>query len=114
MNYIRDKKKFRDHDLPQTEGSLEKYIDSRDQLESEETQKEIYDALNALPEACRKIFIMSRFEEKKYKEIAADLQISLKTVETQMTKALKILREKLAKYIKSIIFIVTLLNKFWP
>jgi RNA polymerase sigma-70 factor (ECF subfamily) len=56
-------------------------------------------ALNELPEHCRTIFQMSRFEELKYREIADQLGLSIKTVENQMGKALKILRVKLADFI---------------
>ncbi|HVG14733.1 MAG TPA: RNA polymerase sigma-70 factor [Chitinophagaceae bacterium] len=56
-------------------------------------------ALNELPEQCRTIFQLSRFEELRYREIAEQLQISTKTVENQMGKALKILRVKLADFL---------------
>ncbi|MBQ1885162.1 MAG: RNA polymerase sigma-70 factor, partial [Bacteroidales bacterium] len=51
-----------------------------------------------LPEKCREIFIRSRFDNKKNSEIAAELGISEKTVENQMTIALKKLRAELAHY----------------
>lgn len=53
-------------------------------------------ALSELPEQCRSIFQMSRFEEMKYREIADKLGLSVKTVENQMSKALKIMRIKMA------------------
>ena len=54
---------------------------------------------------------MNRFDGLKYAEIAEKLGISVKTVETQMSKALKILREKLIDYLGMIIlFILTHLN----
>jgi RNA polymerase sigma-70 factor (ECF subfamily) len=55
--------------------------------------------------------MMNRFEGLKYAEIAVKLGISVKTVESQMSKALKILREKLIDYLGMIIlFILTHLN----
>ena len=51
--------------------------------------------LEKLPPQCKLIFYKSRFEEKKYAEIAEELSLSIKTVETQIGKALKILRQKL-------------------
>ena len=51
-----------------------------------------------MPEKCREVFELNRFEGLKYAEIAERLQISVKTVENQVSKALKILREKLAGY----------------
>ncbi|WP_316749034.1 RNA polymerase sigma-70 factor [Pedobacter gandavensis] len=56
-------------------------------------------AMNDLPEQCRTIFQMSRFEELKYREIADQLGLSVKTVENQMGKALRILRLKLADFL---------------
>ena len=65
-----------------------------DTLSSKEDNRQIMASLESLPPRCRRIFTMSRLDEKKYAEIAAELGISVKTVETQMGKALKILRNK--------------------
>lgn len=71
-----------------------------------ELQQELHKAMNELPEQCRTIFQMSRFEDMKYKEIADELNISPKTVENQMGKALKILREKLAQFLPLIVYLL--------
>lgn len=68
-------------------------------LQAKELEKKIQVALNDLPEQCRTVFQMSRFEEMKYREIADELDISVKTVENQMGKALKILRVKLVEFL---------------
>lgn len=68
-------------------------------LEMKELQQQISLALNELPEQCRTIFQMSRFEELKYREIAEALGLSIKTVENQMTKALKLMRLKLTDFL---------------
>jgi len=68
-------------------------------VELSELESRLHLALNDLPEHCRTIFQMSRFEELKYQEIAERLGISIKTVENQMGKALKILRLKLSDYV---------------
>ncbi|MBL7729500.1 MAG: RNA polymerase sigma-70 factor [Dinghuibacter sp.] len=60
-------------------------------------------ALAELPEQCRTIFQLSRFDEMKYREIAETLGISIKTVENQMGKALKLLRAKLAEFLLGVI-----------
>jgi RNA polymerase sigma-70 factor, ECF subfamily len=52
-----------------------------------------------LPDRCREVFELSRFEGLKNKEIANRLDISEKTVENQMTKALKVLRNELKDYL---------------
>ncbi len=59
----------------------------------------IFAAIKKLPERCRLIFIKSRFDEKKYHEIAAELNISLNTVENQISIALKKLRKELKDYL---------------
>jgi len=59
-----------------------------------------------LPDKCKEVFILSRYEELKYAEIADRLDISVKTVEAHVSKALKILRENLAPYIELMIFIL--------
>jgi RNA polymerase sigma-70 factor (ECF subfamily) len=52
-----------------------------------------------LPEKCRTIFQLSRFGELKYHEIASQLGISVKTVETQMAKAIRVMRNDLKEYL---------------
>ena len=56
-------------------------------------------AIARLPAQCQLIFRMSRFEELKYQEIADQLHLSVKTVENQIGKALKVLRVELADYL---------------
>jgi RNA polymerase sigma-70 factor (ECF subfamily) len=60
-----------------------------------ELEARLQKALDELPEQCRTIFQLSRFEGLKYREIADRLGLAVKTVENQMGKALRILREKL-------------------
>lgn len=72
-----------------------------------ELETKIEEAIRKLPEQCRLIFRMSRFEELKYHEIAEQLEISPKTVENQIGKALKILRVELAEYLPLIIICST-------
>ena len=63
-----------------------------------ELQQAIEQAIHALPSACRAVFQLSRQESMTYQEIATEMNISVKTVENQMSKALKILRSRLAGY----------------
>lgn len=72
---------------------------AQDTAVAKELERRLAQAMNDLPEQCRTIFQMSRFEELKYREIADKMGLSVKTVENQMGKALKILRTKLADYI---------------
>ena len=82
-----------------------------DILSVKELQAKIDTALNDLPEQCRTIFQLSRFEELKYREIADQLNLSIKTVENQMGKALRVLREKLADHLPLLFVIIFLTNK---
>lgn len=72
-----------------------------------ELEQQLNRAMSELPEQCRTIFQMSRFEELKYQEIADRLGLSIKTVENQMGKALKQLRLKLIDFLPLIILILS-------
>ena len=75
---------------------------------SEDNIKDIIEkALNALPERCREIFILSKLEGRKQKEIAEELNVSVKTIETQMTIAYKKLREELKNHLPLLLFILS-------
>ena len=65
-------------------------------LEGEEVQKRILATIELLPDRCKEVFYKTKFEGKKYLEVSEELGISVKTVEVQMGKALKFLREKLS------------------
>ncbi|PBQ34937.1 RNA polymerase sigma-70 factor [Sphingobacteriaceae bacterium] len=75
------------------------FDDSAKVLESKELGKQIHEAISSLPEQCGIVFKLSRFENLKYSEIAEHLDISVKTVENHMGKALKILRGHLKDYL---------------
>lgn len=75
-------------------------------ISGKELQRQINSAINSLPEQCRMVFKLSRFEELKYSEIAEHLGISVKTVENHMGKALRILREQLKEYLPIISMLI--------
>ena len=82
------------------------YDSATDILDKVELENRIANALEKLPEQCRLIFKMSRFEELKYQEIADRLGLSIKTVENQIGKALKIMRTELSDYLPIILFMM--------
>jgi RNA polymerase sigma-70 factor (family 1) len=98
---------------------ISEYFKSRiwDDLDTETSQKITYDSLyqyitelvNQLPERRKEIFIKSRFEGLNIKEIAEELEISHKTVENQLTDALKFIR---ANFNREIIFLILLFMLF--
>jgi RNA polymerase sigma-70 factor, ECF subfamily len=77
-----------------------------DDLEYAELQERLLNAIEMLPEQCRKIFKMSRFEQLKYSEIATKLNLSVKTIEVQISKALHILQGVLHDYMVLIILLI--------
>jgi RNA polymerase sigma-70 factor (ECF subfamily) len=67
-----------------------------------EIQRIINKTLDSLPEKCSRIFRLNRFEGLRYSDIAKKLSISIKTVEANMGKALKLLRENLKEYVETV------------
>ena len=70
-----------------------------EELRFNELQQKINNLLSKLPPRCRKVFILSRFEDMTYKEIAAFLQISENTVDNHIKKALSYFRKALINII---------------
>jgi RNA polymerase sigma-70 factor (ECF subfamily) len=66
-----------------------------DHLEYAELQSAILEAIEKLPDQCKKVFIMSRFEMIRHSDIASQLNISIKTVEAHIGKALKLMHQAL-------------------
>lgn len=62
--------------------------------------------LKELPPRCREVFVLSRLEGKKNKEVAEILNISLKSVEAQITKALKVFRGRLKDYLPLVAYLL--------
>ncbi len=63
-------------------------------LEAKELKEKIYKAADLLPDKCREVFILSRFEQLSHQDIAVKLNISVSTVKKHITKALGILRNE--------------------
>ena len=76
-----------------------------------ELSEMINQAIDKLPPRCREIFLMSRYRHMKTADIARELQLSARTVETQISHALKILRTELREYFYLILVICGLLSK---
>jgi len=79
-------------------------------LEFNELKERIDVAIRKLPEHCRVVFEMSRFEELKNREIAEKLGVTQKTVEAHLTKALKLLRNDLKDYLPIVVAITRILD----
>lgn len=77
-----------------------------EELLSKEIQKLINETLKEMPEMMRRIFVMRRFEEKSYREIASAMNISVKGVEYHMAKATGLLRKKLKDFLPVLLCIL--------
>lgn len=98
LNFIKHRKieeSYKQYNEEQRESGA---VSAEDELEGSELEIQIRKAIDQLPPKRKKVFIMSRFEGLKYREIAEKSGISIKTVENQMGKAIKFLRQELADY----------------
>lgn len=102
LNVIRDRKKFSSEEIPEEVGEW----DVSAEIEAMELEDRIRKVIDDLPERCREIFQLNRFDGLTYSEIAKQLNISVKTVENQMSKALRILREQLAEYLTILLWLI--------
>lgn len=78
-----------------------------DEMYSEELQELLDKALSMMPEKTLAVFMASRFQDKTYKQIAEEMELSTKGVEFHITKALKILRKYLKDYLISFLIIIS-------
>lgn len=93
LNYLRDdEQELYTENISLFESAIEEYP-----LEMKELEQLINEAIYALPDKCREVFLKSRMENRSNKEIATDMNITVKTVEAQITKALKHIKAHLGK-----------------
>ena len=112
INRMLNKLKRKRFQVLRSEEETEIYITQQTpetHLADKELGKLIQHTIDQLPERCRLIFQLCRMEGLSHKEVAEKLDISTKTIENQMTKALKILRSTIAKYENSHLYILFLL-----
>lgn len=106
LNQLKHQKVKANHQLHVAYSMKNESVNGPVKMISKELEQKIREALNELPEQCRTVFQLSRFEEMKYREIADQLNISIKTVENQMGKALKQLRLKLVDFLTLLFLII--------
>jgi RNA polymerase sigma-70 factor, ECF subfamily len=97
MNYI-NQRSIQDKHIKNIDMERNDEENLENEINSIELQNRIFTLIEALPPKCRRIFKMNRLEGMKNEEIATSLHLSKRTVETQISKALKILRNKLSDY----------------
>jgi len=114
LNYLKHLKVREEYRLASNRELIRKEQEVQDTVVALELQEKIEKVIEQLPTERKRIFKMSRFEELKYKEIALKLNLSVKTVEAQMSKALKYLRLHLSDYLSIVIlFIVDVLIRIF-
>lgn len=94
LNYIKFFKRKTERETRYLEEAQKKTTapEAENQLIADEVSNQINQCINDLSPVCREVFLLSRYEQMSYKEIAANLNISVNTVEKHIGKALKSLR----------------------
>lgn len=105
LNHLRNNSKFSADLLEAESHNVTSVAETHHRIETGELQARINAAIDKMPEKCREIFVLNRFENLKYNDIAQKLSISVKTVEGQMSKALQIMRTHLADYLSLLLLI---------
>ena len=105
INIIRHKNVENNYSHPDENDTIRK-------MESNEINKEIFSVIESLPEKCKEVFKLSYLNDMKNKEIAELLNISLRTVEAHMYKALKFLRANLSHLMPVILWIQVFFMKY--
>lgn len=110
LNRVKHLKVQRKHDQWFKQSAPLEYENASEHLIECELENMARVAIDQLPPQCRMVFRLSRFENLSYAEIAAQMNISVKTVENHMVKALRTLRVKLKDFLPLLIW---LLMKNW-
>ncbi len=108
LNWLKHQKRKAGHQLHIAYSMKNKSEQVHGKLQQKELEHKFREALSELPEQCRTVFQLSRFEDMKYREIAEKLEISVKTVENHMGKALRLLRTKLVDFLPLLLILLEL------
>ena len=106
LNYLRDNKPHHFADLQIARDNED--VSEINYLEYNELSKLIEESINSLPEKCKEIFLLSREENLSNPEIAARLDLSVKTVKNQMGIALQKIRTHLQPYFEKVLYVLLL------
>lgn len=110
----REELQFSSFSLPENAEFLDTLFIEKDHplgyLLEQELEEELERSIEALPEECRVVFKKSRFEQKKYEEIARELNISVNTVKYHIKNALAFLQKRMLGYLKLLVWYIFLGN----
>ena len=104
---VNERKNWLDDEPENYENYMTNHVEAT--LNAKHLNQKINEAIELLPEKCKLTFQLSRFENLSYKEIADTMNVSVKTVENQMGKALALLRKSVLPYLS----LVVLFYKMW-
>jgi RNA polymerase sigma-70 factor (ECF subfamily) len=96
LNFLSKESKFANSSIDDTTESSDMDLSPEENLISEELFALYVKALDRLPERCREVFISLREEKKSYEQVASEMNISVKTVDAQLQKALSLLKKLLS------------------
>jgi len=94
---LRRRRRHRDFEAAMASRPLEFAPAAADTVDHREQLQQVHQAVDALPIKCRRVFILRKFKDLSYKEIASIEGISVKTVENQISRALKLIRERIRR-----------------
>ncbi len=109
LNFIRQSHSYRNHALLQSFEEEELYLvhtkikNPSELAEHKELEEAVKEAVESLPERCRLVFTLHRNQGFTYSEVAELMEISVKTVENQMARAFRILRDQLSRFLTIIL-----------
>lgn len=107
----REEIRFSSFALPENREFLDMIFDPDEHplgyLLERELEDELTKSIEELPEECRAVFKKSRLEQKKYEEIAVELNISVNTVKYHIKNALAFMQQRMRKYLKLLVFLVS-------
>jgi RNA polymerase sigma-70 factor (ECF subfamily) len=113
-HYLKRAVYYKSIDVIKKEKSQQKYLEAHSSenpktemenlFDRTELERKIYEVVDDLPKQCREIFIKSRNEGKSNKEIAAELNLSVRTVEAHIFRALKQLKTALKEHLLQLLF----------
>jgi len=109
LNHKKHLKVRFDHQMAIIEKMEKHEADPHELMISAQLEKQINDAIEALPEKCAEVFKLNRFQGLKYREIAEKTGLSEKTIEAHISRALKVLRKVCAEYLPLLAGVTTIL-----
>jgi len=114
LNYLKSSRRFSFEDTRNAADSAD--TSERDisvKHEQDTLEEALHAAIDTLPEKCRIVFSLSRFESMSHREISEHLGISVKTIENQITKAMKTLRQILVRHSELSPVVILALKCWW-